>query len=268
MNTTFKHGSLRGLLAKEWAFLKWTAIALVFINLVITVLETSSVFAGLFNRNATAIISVSNTWFFLHMYLGLILLFTSLTNEMKRADIWLHSPTSVLQLVGAKIVFSVSAVTCSFLLCGAVISVLSYMGGAGSILEMILSYISTTFVLVLNVVFLIMTGFFFWSVYQVLKSRIGRISIIITMILVVMSTILWAFIWFTDWFQSFREIMPIVDFRMLRSDLPYFTETNFMLAGLMPEDAILTVGSLLLYFVLSSVLFIGGTTLFEKNVRF
>lgn len=267
MNATLKRSSWRGLLEKEWVFQKWTVISLILLNILITVIETNSVIDRLLNWELSEVTKVSNTWFFLHMYLGLILLFSSLTNEMKQMDVWLHSPKSVFQLVGSKIAFSVYAVSCSFLLCGAVISISSYMDGAGSAFEMILSYMSTTLVLVLNAVFLMMISFFFWSVYQVLKSSLGRVAILLTLILVVMSNVLWAFIWFTDWFQSLREMGPIIDFRMVKSDLPYFAETNFMLAGLMPEDAILTVGSLLLYIVLSSALFISGATLFEKKVR-
>lgn len=267
MNATLKQSSWRGLLQKEWIFQKWTIISLILLNVLITVIETNSVIDRLLNWELSEVIKVSNTWFFLHMYLGLILLFSSLTNEMKQTDVWLHSPKSIFQLVGSKIAFAIIAVSCSFLLCGAVISISSYVGGAGSTLEIIFSYMSTTLVLILNAVFLIMISFFFWSVYQVLKSRLGYVAILLTLILFVSSIVLWAFIWFTDWFQSLREIGSIIDFRVIKSDLPYFTESNFMLAGLMPEDAILTVGSLFLYIVLSSALFIGGATLFEKKVR-
>jgi len=267
LDTTLKRGSWKGLFLKEWAFLKWTFLALLLLNVVITVLETSHIASGLLGGNMAEVISLSNLWFFLHMYLGLVLLFTSLMNEMKRVDIWLHSPRSVAQLIGSKILFSIAAVTFSFLISGLVISILTYFGGVSSMSEVIVSYLGSTFLLVLNASFLIVIAFFFWSIYIVLHSRIGKISIFFTLFIIIMSVILWSLLWFTDWFQGIREMGILMDLRNMSGDFPFFTETNLVIAGLMPKGGTLSVGSLLLYIVLSSALFIGGTTLFQKKVR-
>ena len=254
----------KGLLRKEWAFMKWPVITLVFINIVITVLEISPVISGLLDRNMIETLTSSNVWFNLNLYMGVFLLLVSLFNEMKRADIWLHSRASIKQIVGAKILFVGLAVTCSLLLCGVVIGV---SGGANSTLTEVLTFMATIAAIVLNTVYVSIVAFFIWSVYQVLRSRIGSLAIIVTLVLVVICTFLWALVWFTNWFQMIKEMGPILEVSTMTAGLPYLRETNLLFAGLMPESALMTVGSLLLYIVISLGLFIGGATLFEKKVR-
>lgn len=238
--------------------MKWTVIALVFINVVITVLEISPVISGALDRNMVEILTSSNTWFNLNLYMGVFLLLVSLMNEMKRADIWLHSDASIMQLVGAKILFVALAVTCSLLLCGIIIIV---SGGTYSSATEILAFMATITMLVLNTVHMIIVAFFIWSVYQVFRS------IVVALFFWCVGMFIWTIVWFTPWFQKIKEMGPILELGTMTTGLPYLRETNLMLAGLMPESALITVGSLLLYIGFSLGLFIGGTALFEKKVR-
>ena len=254
----------KGLLIKEWAFMKWPVITLVLINLIITVVEISPIASGLLDINMIETLTSSNIWFNLNLYMGVFLLLTSLLSEMKRADIWLHSRASIRQLVGAKILLAGLAVTCSLLLCGVVIGI---SGGANSTLTEILTLMATIAAIVLNTVYVSIVAFFIWSVYQVLRARIGLLAIIVTLVLVVICTFLWAFVWFTNWFQTIKEMGPVLEVSTMTAGLPYLRETNPLFAGLMPESALMTVGSLLLYIVISLGLFIGGATLFEKKAR-
>ena len=60
----------------------------------------------------------------------------SLNKEMKRPDIWLHSPASMWQLVGAKVVFITIIIGCSVLLCGTIVGCCLLLGGGtASIVE-------------------------------------------------------------------------------------------------------------------------------------
>jgi hypothetical protein len=261
---------MKGLIRKEWVLQRWNIVALVLINLVITILEISPVFAGLFGRRMTEIIISSNTWYSLHLYLGVFLFYTSLINEMKRADIWLHSSASISKLVGAKILVVGFTVTCSFLLSGIIIGLTSYVGGPGAeglIWQEIFSLLSIIFVLVLNTIFIVIVSYFIWVIYQVLQSRIGKISIIVTTVTVVISIFLWAFVWFSNWFQALKEIGPLLELTRITNGFPFTFEKNFIFLGLLPENALLSVGSLFLYALFSLALFIGGSALFEKKVR-
>ena len=247
--------------------MKWPVITLVLINIVITVLEISPVFAGLLDRNMIEILTSSNTWFNLNLYMIVVLLLVSLTDDMKRTDIWLHSNASILQLVGAKIVFAGLAVTCSLILCGIVIAV---SGGANASATEVLALIATIAVLVLNTLYVSIVAFFIWTVYQVLRLRIGRglLAMIVTLFLGIMGMFVWMVVWFMPWFQAIKEMGPIFELSTMTAGLPYLRESNFIVAGLFPESALMTVGSLLLYIGLSSGLFIGGAMLFEKKVRY
>jgi hypothetical protein len=260
-------GSWIGLFRKEWAFQKWFIVALVLINLMITIMEISPVFVGVLTRSMTEILASSNSWFLLHLYMGVFLLILSLVNEMKSPDIWLHSTATVAKLVGAKVVVITFAVTCSFLLCGIVIGVTSYVGGSGDSGLEVLSFSSMIFLLVINTVYAMVVSFFIWAIYQVLKLRIGRYSIIVTIAVVWLSVYIWAFVWFSDWFQEIKEFGPILELTPMANGFLYLREQNFIFLGLLPESAFITVGSLFLYVVISLVLFIMGATLFEKKVR-
>lgn len=254
----------KGLLKKEWAFMKWPVITLVFINIMLTVLEISPVVSGVVDRNMIEILTSGNTWFNLNLYMGVFLLLVSLMNDMKRADIWLHSSASIMQLVGAKILFAGLVVTCSLVLCGIVIGV---SGGANSSATEVLAFMATITMLILNTVYVIIVAFFIWSVYQVLRSRIGSLAIVVTFVFWVVGMFIWTVVWFKPWFQEIKEMGPILELGPMTTGLPYLRETNLMLAGLMPESALMTVGSLLLYIGFSLGLFIGGATLFERKVR-
>ena len=54
----------------------------------------------------------------LHTYMGIVLVAVSYSRERPRIDIWLHSPTPYIQLIGAKAVVAAVAVACSLLFTG------------------------------------------------------------------------------------------------------------------------------------------------------
>lgn len=265
MNTTLKWTRWRGLIRKEWALQKWSVIGIIATILVITIVEISPVIAGLYNETIVERVFSGNTWFILHMYMGVFLLFISLANELKRPDIWLHSTASARQLIGAKIVFSSLAVTISLVLSGTLMSISAFKLGMSW--TEILLFMGMIAVFVLNALYLMVVAFFIWSIYNVLRARIGKFSILVTFLFVLISNIAWAVIWTTDGIQKTIEFWPLLTLDVATSAYPYLHETNFILSGLMPEKALITVGSLFLYVVISLGVFIAGASLFEKKVR-
>lgn len=260
----------KGLVRKEWALVKWFAIALIVINVSITVLSNSHIFTGGADDSFPYSFMTSGLWFLLHTYMGVVLVGVSYIRERPRVDIWLHSPTPYVQLVGAKAVVAAVAVACSLLFTGAVIGVFHYIGGYWddlSIMAEILLMLSMIITVVLNSLLFIVITLFFLQVYQVLKSWIGRFSIIVTVVLFQLGILIWAVIRFMDWFQVMKELGPINGVRMAAGVVPRLYEPGSFLASLVPESASLTVGSVVLYGVFISILFISGSMLFEKKVR-
>ncbi|WP_203248372.1 hypothetical protein [Sporosarcina beigongshangi] len=259
-----------GLVRKEWSLVKWFAIALIIVNIGIAVIDNSHIFAGVADDATSYAFMTSGLWFQLHMYMGIVLVAVSYSREKPRVDIWLHSPAPYVQLVGAKVVVATSAVACSLLLTGIVIAVFNYVGGYWdglSVLGELLLVLSMIITVTLNSLLFIVITLFFMQVYLVLKSWIGKISIIVTVALFPLSTLIWAVIWSMDWLQVLRETGPIYGVRTAAGTVPNLYEPDFVLASLVPESAILTVGSVLLYGAFTSIFFFGGAVLFEKKVR-
>ncbi len=255
---------------KEWALVKWFAIALIVINVGIAVVDNSPISLGKADGSTSYAFITSGLWFQLHMYMAIVLVAVSYTREKPRVDIWLHSPAPYVQLVGAKAVVAVSAVACSLLLTGFVISIFNYIGGywdGSSVVDELLLMLSMVIAVLLNSLLFIVITLFFLQVYQVLRSWIGKISIIVTVVLFQLSILIWAVIRFMDWFQVLKELGPINSVRMAAGVVPRLYEPGSLLAVLVPETASLTVGSVLLYGVCISILFFSGSMLFEKKVR-
>ena len=202
---------------KEWALVKWFAIALIVINVGIAVVDNCHISLGGVDDSTSYAFMTSGLWFQLHMYMGIVLVAVSYSRERPRVDIWLHSPAPYVQLVGAKAVVAVSAVACSLLLTGIVIAVLNYLAGYRdglSILDELLLMLSMIITVALNSLLFIVITLFFMQVYLVLKSWIGKISIIVTVALFPLSTLIWAVIWSYGLASSVeRELGPIYGVR-------------------------------------------------------
>jgi len=259
-----------GLMRKEWALVKWFAIALIVINIGVAVIDNSHNFLGVAKDSTSYSFMTSGLWLHLHTYMGVVLVAVSYSRERPRIDIWLHSPTPYVQLVGAKAIVAASAVFCSLVLTGIVISIFNYIGGNWnglSILDELLLMLAMIITVALNSLLFIVITLFFMQIYLVLKSWIGKVSIIVTVALFPLSTLIWAVIWIMDWLQVLRETGPIYGVRTAAGNVLSLYEPDFVLASLVPESAILTVGSVLLYGVFTSIFFLGGAVLFEKKVR-
>ena len=257
----------KGLFLKEWVQGSREMIPFYFVSVIITFLSLSHVFIGIPADIVGEISSFVGLWFVIHTIYGVIGFLISVGREMKRPDIWLHSPVSVVQLVSAKALFSILTMTCSLVLTGPIIIGSYYSGETGdtiSILSSILLLLGVIFVIVLNSVYIMALSFLFWSIYHVLRSRIGWFSIIVTVGLSMRWAYVWGMLWFTEMFNSIKEWGSINEKATLLDALSY---NNYIFTGLVPESAVLTIGSLLLYGIFTAVYFITGSILFEKKVR-
>ena len=255
---------MKGLFKKEWVLMRREFIALIFVDIV--VVGTSLQFMFIEGQDY---FSSESQWLqekliIVHLAAGVILLYQSLNREMKRPDIWLHSPVPFWRLIGVKGLFLAYVVMLSLLLCGAIIGVSYYIGGGTfPILDGIVLLFSVSVAIVLNSIYIMALGFLFWSIYQVLRSRIGWFSIIITIGVFYVWAFFWGILYFLELFSPIKEMGPI----KLTEGLSYLAYHNYIFTGLVPESAILSIGSLLLYVVMIAIYFFAGSVLFEKKVR-
>ncbi len=251
----------KGLLKKEWALMKWRLIIFVLINSSILYLGVDRLVYGLPEDFYASIQPMIALFFLLHLAMAVSLLFDSLGKEMGRPDIWLHSPASVQQLVWAKISLIVLTITCSLLLCGTIAGISYYAhGGAVSVVDGLFLFLSVGVVILLNAIYVMAIVFFFWSMYQVFRSRIGWFSIIVIIALANMWIIGWGVVWSTKIVQLVMEMGPMHG--------PIKTVDLLMYSNyVVPSGTILTIGSLALYGMMTVLYFVVGSILFEKKVR-
>lgn len=269
MNSIRKTGSWRGLFQKEWMVSKAEVITLFLLNIAIglglpviirkafdipqDILEALYIFVGF--------------WLLTHIFIGLKLLYTSLKHEMKHPDIWLHSPKSIFRLVGVKALFS-ALITGGLLMVGGVtlgMSLhLSEMIQLPSLIDRVLVSLSVMITTFLISIYIMAMGYFFWSIYQVLRSRIGRIAVIVTAVIFLAYTYLLEKVRLPSIFDTMTSFGPVKF-----TDTKFYGETSYnTISIIVPDGVVFTVGGLLFYGVIAAIFFIVGSLLFEKKVRF
>ena len=251
----------KGLLQKEWAQMKWRLVFFILLNSLILFWGVDHLVFGMPEGFLTSIQPMIGLCFILHLIMAVSLLLDSLGKDIGRPDIWLHSPASTRQLVGAKFLLIVLTTSCSLLVCGMIAGISYFVGnGAVSVADDLFLLLSMGVVILLNAIYVMAIFFFFWSMYQVFRSRIGWFSIIVIIALVNMWIIGWGVVWSTKVFQLVMEIGPMYG-PIKTIDLLMFS--NYIV----PSGTILTIGSLVLYGMMTVLYFVVGSILFEKKVR-
>lgn len=243
--------------------MKWGFFILIFINIAIVVLDVSHLIYRVPEEFATSIQLTIGMLFTIHWIYALVMFFDSLGKDMKRSDIWLHSPAPMWQLAGVKGVFVVFVISCSLLLCGMVVGGFYYVGGGTvSVVDVIVQFLRVGLAILLNSIYIMSLGYFFWSIYQVFRSRIGWLAaVVIVIVLINIWLYVWWFVWFTKGFQTVKEMGPLHGSHAMMDLLMH---NNYIVPG----GTILTIGSICLYGVMTAIYFIAGSILFEKKVRF
>lgn len=254
-----------GLFKKEWVFMKWKVIALILVNAALAVLSVSHIFYAVPKDFTLESELFREMWMLIHLAIGVLLLFQSLTQEMKRPDTWLHSPASAWKLVGVKGLFAIFAVLCSLIICATIIGIFYFVGGGTvSIVDGSVLLLGVISAILLNSIYVMALGFLFWSIYQVFYSRIGGFSILVTLVLFYVWTYGWGVLYFSEAFGWIKEMGPI----HMTEGVIFSGHDNYIFMGLVPEVALLSIGSLLLYVVVTTIYFVVGSVLFEKKVRY
>ncbi|WP_144264337.1 hypothetical protein [Edaphobacillus lindanitolerans] len=258
----------KGLLYKEWIVARPGLAAVM-----IAVLLAIGVLPFLFHRYISGETSVITYGFVLSSftllflsYMPVLSLFTSLTMDMKRADIWLHSPSSVGVLVGAKALFAVvTTVAAMVWLVFILMMVFLTSGGAAGIPEELGTGVFIGFfgeigslVLLISLIQL-SVGFLFWSIYQGLRHKFGRIlAVPVTFLLFIGS------FWLNDKLSGLpaaERLLGAGEFRFPNTErLTQYSDLGIELSGS------LAAGGLVVALAVSVLLFWLGLLLFDKKV--
>ncbi len=241
--------------------MKWRLVIFVLITSAIQYLGVNRLVYGFPEDFYASIQPIIALFFMLHLAMAVSLLFNSFGKEMGRPDIWLHTPASVQQLVFAKSSLIVLTTACSLLLCGTIAAISNYArDGAVLVVDDLYLFLSVSVVVLLNAIYVMAIVFFFWSIYQVFRSHIGWFSIIVIIALVNLWIIGWGVFWSTEIVQIVMEVGPMHG--------PIKTIDLLMYSNyIVPSGTILTIGSLVLYGMMTALYFVFGSMLFDKKVR-
>lgn len=252
---------LKGLLRKEWVLLRW-GIFLLILTYIIVLLAAPTIIHIVFGVPLDLFqnrLGLFGLLFVFTMLVSLGMLFTSLRHEMRRPDVWLHSPASMLQLVGAKAIIAVLTTAFLLLLSSVLLGISYYFSdarGTISFFEGSLVVLSVIIALFLNSIYIMAIGFMFWVIHQITRSYIGEVAFIVTLGVFFAGAYVWEKLMISGLFHGIKEIGPV-----------QLTNHSFSLLGFNHDGIAFTSGNLLLNGIFVAVIFIFGSKLFEKKVR-
>lgn len=257
-----------GLLNKEWIVLKWLLALILLLD--VAVITLAPLLTTNFVGNPDTLYDnthiIIGTWFALHVFSGAFMLFVSLKKEMENLEMWLHSPHPMVQLVGAKAVFAILTALGSLFFSSFLASIVLYVIGDWT-MELawsgVLALISAVLAISIKLVFMTMVGWFFWSVYKVVNSRIRFFSVPLTFIFFIIALTFWEQLRLNGFFDWLRTIVPV----RLTNESFYNEHTSYFFMGFVPNGIAFSLGNIVFYLIISFVLLMIGSALFEKKVR-
>ena len=260
--------SWKGLFRREWIHLKWWVLLLGVVHLLVAFVGPvliSKIFGTPQDFFSLTLI-LSSSWLVFNMFIAMFMLLQSLGYELKRVDVWLHSPASMLKLVGSKAIFAVLTTGSSLLFGGILLGISFYLSESRETLtfsEGALPLLSVLVSLFLYSILLMAITFFIWSVYQVLRSRVGEWAVIFTIVVVFIG------LYGLEKIRILALFSPIFKWGPVQmTTVSLFNEQDsYFFTGIAHNGVMFTLGGLLLNGLIVALLFIGGSVLFEKKVR-
>ena len=256
----------QGLVKKEWLF-NWKGMGLLIaVSSVITLFSVSYAHNGIPEDFSTTVSTLIETLAKVHIWYAFILFINGLKHDMDRSDTWLHTTASAIELISAKVVVLLFMVLVSLIVSTLTLGGIYYSwGGMLPIITGLAFSVSFIVAILQNSLVLMVGGLVAWVVFHVLLTRIGKMAYVVTGIGVIVGIFVWFALLTTDAFNSFNEIGPL--FTSLTANYPDLSYRSFIIMGIAPESSFITIGNSVLYAVLSVLLFITSTVLFEKKVR-
>jgi len=175
-----------GLVKKDWYWMRteillglgFYAISLIILPLILQQLIVRHVaFHNL-------VIGMSFITLLLGMLLPAFVIIWLLNHDMKRPDIWLHTPASSVKLFAVKIVLSALNGIALVILTELVITLSYFKSGVDYSFSTMIG-IELKMLAILSYMFLssAFMGLIFWVLYQLLRPHLGKVSLVITFVL-------------------------------------------------------------------------------------
>ena len=257
-----------GLLHKEWIVMKRLVFGILLLDILIIILAPLLV-TSIVGKSATLYEHthiIAGMLLALHMFCGVFILFSRLKKEMGHPGMWLHSPAKIVQLAGAKIVFALAAAWVSLLFSGILAGVMLNIIGdplAETTWSGIPALASVLLAISIKLMFMTAVGWFFWSIYKLVESRLRFISVPVALLLFVAAVAVWEQLRISGLFDWLRSLAPV----RLTNESFYNEQTSYFFMGFVPDGIAFSLGNLIFYLIASYVLLWVSSAFFEKKVR-
>ncbi|MFC5601826.1 hypothetical protein [Sporosarcina koreensis] len=213
-----------GLLRKEWVSLKYSVVifVVIFIGLAVSSFTPAAV-GGIVDSN-----ELDHFFTTILMFSGIALFLHSLQVDLKRPDVWLHSPAPIWKLLFAKMAMALLVVMGLVLIWGGIGVVAYFIGGFAGFVPGVI----TVQKLLVSSIFMMTASMLIWVIYKVIEIRLGWLAAILSLIpIFVFGMVIWGFL-------------------------------TVVLKTMEP------LASTFIYLAVSFVLFASGAILLEKKVRY
>ncbi|WP_252504822.1 hypothetical protein [Sporosarcina sp. Marseille-Q4943] len=178
--------SWNGLLRKEWVLMRYSLVTFIVVFFVIAV----SSFAPMAVGGIMDGVELTQMFSMMLMLMGASFFLHSLHIDMKQPDVWLHSPYSIVKLLGVKAFMSILFVLGGFIIWSGIGVGAFFIGGfAGGI-----PGLTPLLKMLVNTLFFISAGLLIWVIYKILEIRIGWLAAVISLIPISIAAMIWGFL--------------------------------------------------------------------------
>lgn len=257
-----------GLWKKEWHMMRgWfygTLLGSVAISFILPLLLTYF-FEWKFTQLDMELHFIPLIWMVFTVFIPLSIAVTSINMELERPDVWLHTPASIFQLFGVKVVYAITVgllnMTVTTILFLFYLRLTDGLSQVLSISELLAFVVHFLLMLSFITWIIVIVGLFFRIIHLLFKQLFGSSAIIIVIILFI------AFMAAIDWITKtalYTKISTIGSLQNVpnRELLLGNGESSLFVGG-----EFFYVGELFMTYSFMGLLFIATALLFEKKVR-
>ncbi|MCG7343445.1 hypothetical protein MHZ92_04835 [Sporosarcina sp. ACRSL] len=179
-----------GLFKKEWMLMRMSMIFFTFSFIVIAV----SSFAPAAVGGIVESDELTNMFSTMHIFIGAALFLQSLHTDMKEPDLWLHSPASIAQLLGVKVIAAVILIAGSFLIWTGIAIIAYFIGGIVGIVPDLAILVKV----LVNTIFMMSVSLLIWVIYKMLAVRVRLLAGVVMLLLIFVGFTVWGvmeFVW-------------------------------------------------------------------------
>jgi|GEM_PF-6365039 len=204
------------------------------------------------------IVFLSGLALFLGMFLPAIVLIWLLHHDMKHPDLWLHTTAGSTKLFSVKILLSGLVGAGLLMITGVVVTASYFPANADYSLSNLLTVESSILILLLLFVFSsTVTTLFFWVLFQVMRPRIGKFSLPLTLLLFVLYCYVDMKLSTTEFFKNYISVGEI-NFGAFKQKTGMFSVEG---------EAMFYVGDFVFGLIITVALFTFAIILFNRKVR-